>query len=74
MLINHKKHKSHKLCFCAFCGHSRKTSRCRILQNTQLVNQLIGVHSCPFVVRLSPSWVSALTIHGELVLAEATIL
>ena len=57
MLFNHKKHKSHKLGFCAFCGHSRQTSRCRILQKARLFIQSIGVHSCPFVVRRSPWWI-----------------
>ena len=26
------------LCFCAFCGHSRQTSRYRILQKARVVN------------------------------------
>ena len=62
MLSNHKKHKRHKshnLCFCAFCGHSVQTFRCRILlQKSQLIDRIIGVNSCPFVVRRSPSWIS----------------
>ena len=38
--------------FCAFCGHSRQPSRCRILQKTQIIIPFICVHSCPLVVRL----------------------
>ena len=44
MLPNHKKHKSHKLGFCAFCGHLRETSRCRILQQApNIVPYLCGL-------------------------------
>ena len=54
--FNHKMHKIHKLCFCAFCGQFRETSGCRIFQKDQFINPIIGVHSCPFVVRRFSEW------------------
>ena len=48
MLSNHKKHKSHKLCFCALCGHFRETPRCRILQQApNIVPYLCGLLGVP---------------------------